>query len=102
MKQADKSMLPHYVLLLVVLLLVLASLLAISRFWSHANPSRTETVEQAIRKATVQCYALEGGYAPDVAYLVQHYGLQVDLDQYAVRYEVFASNIMPEIEVQER
>lgn len=102
MRHADKSMLTHFVLLFVVLILVLATLLGISQFWNNANPNRTETVVQAIRKASIQCYALEGGYAPDVAYLISHYGLQVDLERYAVRYEAFASNIMPEIEVQER
>ena len=59
-------------------------------------------LEEAAWKATVQCYALEGSYAPDVAYLEQNYGLQVDSDRYIVHYEAFASNVLPTIFVLEK
>jgi hypothetical protein len=50
----------------------------------------------------VSCYALEGQYPPDIAYLQEQYGLQIDMDRYMVHYEVFAENIMPDITVLER
>ena len=102
MKRADTNLSTHLVLLAVVLVLLLAAVFGMRSFWRDANPDRTEAVVQAIRKASVQCYALEGSYPPDVAYLAEHYGLAIDMERYAVRYEVFASNIMPEIEVHER
>lgn len=102
MKRLDKAMLPQWILFVVVLLLVLAVTLGLFRFWNSADPKRTEAVVDAIRKAAVQCYALEGSYPPDVAYLKERYGLQVDEERFAVRYEVFASNIMPDVEVHER
>ena len=58
--------------------------------------------EDALRRAVVSCYALEGRYPPDVAYLRQQYGLQVKEEKYIVHYEVFAENIMPDITVLER
>ena len=58
--------------------------------------------EDALRRAVVSCYALEGRYPPDVAYLQKQYGLQVNEDKYIVHYEIFAENIMPEITVLER
>ena len=58
-------------------------------------------LEQALRTAAVACYAAEGIYPPDVDYLKEHYGVQVDERRYAVFYEAFAENLLPEITVVE-
>lgn len=57
------------------------------------------TLEKAIKRASVQCYSIEGRYPSSVKYLEEHYGLQIDKEKYGVFYEGFASNIMPEITV---
>ena len=59
-------------------------------------------LEDALRRACVACYAAEGIYPPDVAYLEEHYGLQVDEERYSVSYDIFAENLMPDITVLER
>jgi hypothetical protein len=56
-------------------------------------------LEEAVRRGAVACYAAEGMYPPDLAYLETHYGLQVDRERYTVIYEVFASNLMPDVTV---
>ena len=56
-------------------------------------------VEQAVRRSAVACYAAEGAYPPDLDYLREHYGLQVNEKRYLVDYTVFAENLMPEITV---
>ena len=53
----------------------------------------------AIKRSAVQCYAIEGFYPPNINYLENNYGLVVDHDKYVVSYRIFASNIMPDIEV---
>jgi hypothetical protein len=47
----------------------------------------------------VECYALEGRYPENVEYLIEHYNISVDESKYYVYYNVFASNIMPDITV---
>ena len=47
------------------------------------------------------CYAAEGVYPPNAAYLEEHYGVQIDHTLYTVKYEVIASNLMPDITVLE-
>lgn len=59
-------------------------------------------LEQVLHRTAVACYAVEGAYPPDVAYMRQHYGLIYDESRYIVHYEVFASNFMPDITVMER
>ena len=58
--------------------------------------------EETLRRAVVSCYALEGRYPPDVAYLQEQYGLQLNDEKYIVHYEIFAENIMPDITILER
>lgn len=61
-----------------------------------------QQLETALRRSAVACYAAEGIYPPTVAYLVEHYGIRVEESRYAVFYEVFADNLMPEITVIEK
>lgn len=66
---------------------------------SHTADEQQRIVEEAIKRAVVQCYAIEGMYPPDMAYLEEQYGIQIDEKKYIIHYEVFASNIMPDITV---
>jgi len=59
-------------------------------------------LEQALQRTAVACYAVEGVYPPDVAYMRQHYGLTFDESRYTVHYEPVASNLMPQIHVMVR
>ena len=61
-----------------------------------------QLAEQAVRQAAVTCYAVEGAYPESYEYLKEHYGVAVDESKYTVFYEIFASNLMPEITVVER
>lgn len=54
-------------------------------------------LEDAIIRSAVQAYAIEGFYPPDIQYMEDNYGLMVDHEKYAISYDVFASNIMPEV-----
>ena len=58
--------------------------------------------EEAIRRAAVTCYCIEGRFPENYAYLRDNYGLLVDEERFAVHYSVFAQNIMPDITVVKR
>ena len=86
------------VLLLFVLFLFFYALSTLDRDRSAKDKEQLET---ALTRAAVACYASEGVYPPDVAYLQEHYGIQINEDLYIVKYEVIASNLMPDITVLE-
>lgn len=71
-------------------------------FSEKADARGAETLRQAIRRASVQCYAIEGRYPPNVEYLEDNYGIQLDRNRYDVFYSGFASNFMPDITVNPR
>ena len=56
-------------------------------------------LEVALRRGCVACYAAEGVYPPNLDYLKERYGLQIDETHYTVHYNVFAENLMPDITV---
>lgn len=72
--------------------------------YTHEAGRQEEQVilERALKRAAVQCYAIEGRYPPNSAYIQKHYGVIIDEAYYNVYYDVFADNIMPEIQVLER
>ncbi len=59
----------------------------------------TKTLESALTKASVHCYANEGAYPVSLEYIEEEYGVQIDYDKYIVHYDAFASNLMPDITV---
>lgn len=80
----------------IVLFLFFDGLSSITRTTSGQE---LDSLERAVRRSTVQCYALEGFYPESLSYLEEHYGLTYDEDKYVVSYEVSASNLMPSIDV---
>ena len=87
---------------LLTVLVVGGFLVALQNLDSGHRKEGKEQLEAAIRRSAVACYAAEGIYPPDIDYLVEHYGIQIDEEKYIVMYEVFAENLMPEITVLEK
>lgn len=59
-------------------------------------------LEDAVLRCCAACYAAEGSYPESLEYLEEHYGLQIDKEHFAVFYEPFGSNLMPDFTVLER
>ena len=82
-----------------------AALLCFATALNSLDQGRAEEdmrqLEETRRRGCVACYAAEGVYPPDLDYLKEHYGLQVDEARYTVRYSAFAENLMPDITVLE-
>ncbi len=57
------------------------------------------SVKDAVLRSAVQCYAVEGVYPSDLRYLEDNYGLILNEDCYIVTYDIFGSNILPEVSV---
>ena len=55
--------------------------------------------EEAVNRAVVSCYSLEGVYPASYEDLKAKSGLAIDEEKYAVFYDIFASNIRPDVTV---
>ena len=56
-----------------------------------------QSVKEAVERAALQCYVVEGAYPPDLEYLTEKYGLSVNTRDYYIRYDAFASNLPPDV-----
>ena len=82
---------------LLVLFLVGQSLADLNR---RSRESALVVTRTAVERAVMQCYALEGAYPPNLAYLRDNYGLVLDPERYSYLYEVVGENVHPIIDVQ--
>ncbi len=87
--------------LFILLLLACLSLL-LDKMSMNSRQERLIQIEDACRYAALSCYAAEGFYPSDIAYLAEHYRFSrenAEADGYAVFYEAVADNLMPDITV---
>ncbi len=89
---------------LLLWLVLLAVMIAVAFFLVSGLQTQADTeglrlAQEQVRRAAVQCYALEGFYPPDLDYLKERYGVELDEEKYAVHYIYIASNLMPDITV---
>lgn len=78
---------------------ILAIILWSTNMTSRADTQQAKVQEEAIRKAAVTCYAIEGRYPESLQYVRDNYSVIVNEEDFNINYEVFASNIMPSISV---
>lgn len=90
------SMILPLIIFAIIFALVAASLKTTSR---SVGSEGVRIAEEAVRRAAVSCYAIEGSYPESYEYLIENYGLAINTDRYVVHYSIFASNLMPEITV---
>lgn len=59
-------------------------------------------LKAAVERCALQCYVVEGNYPPSLSYLEENYGLQINKREFYVTYDVFASNLPPDVRVTSR
>lgn len=100
MTQREKKHYAHFVPLVTLLVLIPLILLYVSGLLgSKTSAENLRMQAESIRRAAVECYALEGYYPPSLSYLTERYGVSVDTGRYFVDYQYVASNLMPDITV---
>ena len=89
----------YFVFAVIFLFVLLFVIRGLSQASSASDSEGMRIAEKSIQRSVINCYASEGNYPPNFEYLKDHYGINVDENKYIVHYEIFASNIMPEITV---
>ena len=94
-------------IILIISLLILAAVFYAAIYGLRAaetarQEKAAETLSESIKRAALSCYSIEGSYPDTLDYLADNYGVYIDHEKYAVYYEVFASNLMPDITVLKR
>lgn len=64
--------------------------------------NQKKSLEQALHRGIVECYAIEGRYPESLNYLIEEYHIIYNTNDFNIDYEIIASNIMPNITVIEK
>lgn len=90
-----KSFLYVIPILLFITLFVLF-FVSVNRVGQTSIEKQKESLDIAIHRDIVHCYAVEGVYPPSLDYLKEHYGLTYNEDMFFVDYQPIGSNILPD------
>jgi hypothetical protein len=89
--------------LMITIVIITAILLivvdGIADYGNQFEGVEAERIQGIVERYAIQCYATEGAYPPNIAYLVDHYGLVINEEKYIYEYEPIAENIIPLIQV---
>ena len=88
--------------ILVFVALIIVFVVLVNNITGKGNRREMDIVKDAVKNATLTCYAVESMYPDDLNYLIEHYNLSYNKDRYIVYYEPLASNVIPSIKVVER
>ena len=86
-------------MLLILMIAVALILVFTGESGRDLSDSSAYAIRAAVQRSALQCYAVEGAYPPDLQYLEDNYGLQVNRQDFYVTYEAFASNLPPTVRV---
>ena len=93
------KLLPYFVFIVIFSFVLYFVLTGLGQANDASDSEGLRIAQESIHRSVINCYASEGNYPPSFEYLKEHYGISVDENKYIVHYEIFASNIMPDITV---
>ena len=101
-RKGNRSLLSSIAIPVLAAAVLLFFLIALGNLGEGQRTEGKEQLEAALRRAAVACYAAEGIYPPNLDYIKEYYGIQIDESRYVVVYHAFAENLMPDITVLEK
>ena len=84
---------------IIFVLILVMFFIAVDETGKTTLRKQQESLENAISRDIVQCYAIEGRYPPSLEYLEKHYGLIYDKKIFFIDYQPIGSNLYPDVSI---
>lgn len=97
-KSIDKKIRVRFLYFLAPVLIALF-LFFISSVSDDTLSKQEESLQNAIHRDVLHCYAVEGFYPPSLSYLEEHYGLTYDHEHFLIDYQPIGDNIQPDVTI---
>ena len=94
-KKYDIFSVLSYLFMLVIIFI------GIQQIFDSTSDKEKESLQNAITRNIIECYALEGRYPESLDYIEEHYGLTYNKDKFYVAYNPIAENMMPDVTIVE-
>lgn len=72
-------------------------LIAIANVSDEVDENEIKALENAIDKAVLTCYAIEGEYPENIEYIEKNYGVVIDHNKFFVAYNILGPNVRPDV-----
>lgn len=89
-------------IILLSLLFIILIILGVNKIDSKSGKEGIRIAESTVKEAVATCYAIDGVYPATFNELKEKSKIAIDEAKYVVIYEIFASNLMPDITILER
>lgn len=80
-------------------IVIAAFIFCLSSIGDSTVTRQKESLETALNRNIIHCYAVEGFYPPSLAYIEEHYGLTYNHDLFFVDYQPIGSNMRPDVTI---
>lgn len=97
-KKYDIFSVLSYLFMLVMICIIF---IGIQQVFDSTSDKEKESLQNAITRNIIECYALEGRYPESLDYIEEHYGLTYNKDKFYVAYKPIAENMMPDVTIVE-
>lgn len=97
-KYTEKKSKSGWLYLIIPMLIVLFWII-LSTVDESTIARQKDSLESALNKDIIHCYAVEGFYPPSLSYIEEHYGLTYNHDIFFIDYQPIGSNIRPDVTV---
>ncbi len=87
------------VILVVIAVLIIGVFMGVNAAQTRAREQSVFSVRESVLDAAKQCCAVEGSYPSTLSHLEEEYGLVVNHEDYVIKYEWFADNVLPSVVV---
>jgi len=77
--------------------IIVALLFGFSQAEEASRAEGVRLLEETILRVAIHSYAINGHFPESIDYIVKNYNVYIDRARFVVHYEVFASNILPDI-----
>lgn len=85
--------------LVIFVMLVFLFIFSLNSMSKDTGDRQEEALNNAIGRAIISCYCIEGTYPPSLDYIIDKYGLTYDSDLFFVDYQAIGSNILPDVTI---
>jgi hypothetical protein len=95
----EKKNITRFVPVLLLAAVIALFVYATGNLTDTSTSHEEEIVSSALDRSITQCYALEGFYPPNLAYLSDHYGFTYNSEHFFIDYTYIGSNLRPDVTI---
>lgn len=98
-KKSKKNYKGFIIRIIILVVIIISFVMLIIYIEKDAKKNELFLIENAIEKAIINCYAVDGEYPTSIDYLIENYGIVIDEERFDVYLEKIDVGIFPKVTI---